>query len=90
MSPEAAIYIIRQAFQLMFMLAGPVLVSGLVIGLIVSVFQAATQIQEMTLTFVPKLVVMLLLLLFLGKWIAVNMISYTATIFERVATISSG
>ena len=59
-----------------------------VIGLIIGIFQATTQIQEMTLTFVPKLVVMVLLLLFLGKWIAVNMMSYTATIFERVATIA--
>jgi len=57
MKEEAAIYIIRQAMQVLFIVAGPPLIAGLVIGLIVSIFQAATQIQEMTLSFIPKLIV---------------------------------
>ena len=77
MSPEAAIYVVRQAFQLMFMLAGPVLVSGLVIGLIVSVFQAATQIQEMTLTFIPKLIAVGLVLTLLFPWMLKIMHGFT-------------
>ena len=68
--------------------AGPILIVGLIVGLMIGIFQATTQIQEMTLVFVPKLVVMVLLLLYLGKWIAINMITYTASIFERVATIA--
>ncbi|MBR53028.1 flagellar biosynthetic protein FliQ [Candidatus Poribacteria bacterium] len=56
MKEEAAIYIIRQGMQVLFIVAGPPLIAGLVIGLIVSIFQAATQIQEMTLSFIPKLI----------------------------------
>ena len=88
MTPEEIVGIGREALYVAIQVASPILIVGLVIGLIIGIFQATTQIQEMTLTFVPKLVVMVLLLLFLGKWIAVNMISYTATIFERVATIA--
>lgn len=77
MSPEAAIYVMRQAFQLMLMLAGPILMSGLVIGLIVSVFQAATQIQEMTLTFIPKLIAVGLVLTLLFPWMLKIMHGFT-------------
>ena len=56
MKPEAAIYIIRQALEVGFIIAGPPLMTGLVVGLIISIFQAATQIQEMTLSFIPKLI----------------------------------
>ena len=56
MKEEAAIYIIRQRMLVLFIVAGPPLIAGLVIGLIVSIFQAATQIQEMTLSFIPKLI----------------------------------
>ena len=78
----------RNALVVILKISGPIMLVGLLVGVIIALFQALTTIQEMTLTFVPKLVVMVLLLLFLGKWIAVNMMSYTATIFERVATIA--
>ena len=65
MKPEAAIYIIRQALEVGFILAGPPLITGLVVGLIVSIFQAATQIQEMTLSFIPKLIAVFGVLIFL-------------------------
>jgi len=88
MTPEEIVGIGREALYVAIQVASPILVVGLIVGLLIGIFQATTQIQEMTLTFVPKLVVMVLLLLFLGKWIAVNMMSYNATIFERVATIA--
>jgi len=88
MTPEEIVGIGREALFVAIQVAGPILVVGLVVGLLIGVFQATTQIQEMTLVFVPKLVVMVLLLLYLGKWIAINMISYTASVFERVATIA--
>ena len=89
MTPEEIVGVGREALFMAIQVAGPILVVGLIVGLMIGIFQATTQIQEMTLVFVPKLVVMVLLLLFLGKWIAVNMIFYTVSIFERVATISS-
>ena len=88
MTPEEIVGIGREALFMAIQVAGPILIVGLIVGLMIGIFQATTQIQEMTLVFVPKLVVMVLLLLFLGKWIAVNMIFYTASVFERVATIS--
>jgi len=88
MTPEEIVGVGREALYMAIQTAGPILVVGLIVGLLIGIFQATTQIQEMTLVFVPKLVVMVLLLLYLGKWIAINMITYTASIFERVATIS--
>jgi len=88
MTPEEIVGIGREALYMAIQTAGPILAVGLIVGLLIGIFQATTQIQEMTLVFVPKLVVMVLLLLYLGKWIAINMITYTASIFERVATIS--
>ena len=64
MKPEAAIYIIRQALEVGFIIAGPPLMTGLVVGLIISIFQAATQIQEMTLSFIPKLIAVFGVILF--------------------------
>jgi len=64
MKPEAAIYIIRQALEVGFIIAGPPLIMGLVVGLIISIFQAATQIQEMTLSFIPKLIAVFGVILF--------------------------
>ena len=88
MTPEEIVGVGREALFMAIQVAGPILIVGLIVGLMIGIFQATTQIQEMTLVFVPKLVVMVLLLLYLGKWIAINMITYTASIFERVATIA--
>ena len=64
MKPEAAIYIIRLALEVGVIIAGPPLIMGLVVGLIISIFQAATQIQEMTLSFIPKLIAVFGVILF--------------------------
>jgi flagellar biosynthetic protein FliQ len=60
--------VLREAMLVAFKLAGPLLMVSIVVGLIVSVFQAATQIHEQTLTFVPKIVCIALLLLMMGSW----------------------
>jgi len=60
--------VLREAMLVAFKLAGPLLIVSIVVGLIVSVFQAATQIHEQTLIFVPKIVCIALLLLILGSW----------------------
>ena len=63
---------------------GPLLIASLVVGLLVSIFQAATQIQEQTLTFVPKLVAILFTLLILGSWMLNTMLSYTVELFSTL------
>ena len=88
MTPEEIVGVGREALFMAIQVAGPILVVGLIVGLMIGIFQATTQIQEMTLVFVPKLVVMVLLLLYLGKWIAVNMIFYTVS--HGVKNVTSG
>ena len=76
--------IARDAIEITLYLALPILGVGLVIGLLISVFQAMTQIQEATLTFVPKLVVVLVSLLFLSPWMMRKMISYTEQVIVNL------
>ena len=69
------------------MLSAPLLLAALVIGLIVSIFQAATQINEQTLSFIPKLVGMLLILLLAGPWMLQIMVDYVRRLFESIPLI---
>lgn len=71
------------------MVALPVLAVSLFIGIAVSVFQAATSIQEMTLTFVPKLLGIIFVLFLLGSWMLTTLVSFTHVCFERIAHIQS-
>ncbi|MCZ6675927.1 MAG: flagellar biosynthesis protein FliQ [Candidatus Poribacteria bacterium] len=77
MSPEAAIYIIRQGLKLILMLAGPPLLTGLVVGVLISIFQAATQIQEMTLSFVPKITAVFIVIMITFPWMIKIMHRFT-------------
>lgn len=70
-------------FQI-FILAGPVLGAALIVGLIVAIFQATTSIQEQTLTFVPKLFAILIMLAFLGGWMFTSLRAYSLTIFNMI------
>jgi len=79
-----ALHLAREAIALVMLLSGPLLVASLVVGLLVSIFQAATQIQEQTLTFVPKLVAILFTLLILGSWMLNTMLSYTVELFSTL------
>ena len=76
MTPELVMNIGRQAIEMMLILAGPLLLSALFIGLIISIFQAATQINEQTLSFIPKLVGIFLVLILAGPWM-LQTVSYT-------------
>ena len=67
-----------------FLLAGPLLISALVVGLIVAILQATTSIQEQTLTFVPKMVVILLVLFLLGGFMFNSLGDYTTELFKRI------
>jgi flagellar biosynthetic protein FliQ len=88
MTQEMIIGIAQQAVLIMVMLAGPLLIVSLVVGLLVSVFQAVTQINEMTLTFVPKIVAIFVALVLLGPWMMQMMLGYTAHTFESIATFA--
>jgi len=73
--------ILKEAMLVAFKLAGPLLIVSIVVGLIVSIFQAATQIHEQTLTFVPKVVCISLLLLILGSWMIGTMGEFVQGLF---------
>ena len=84
MTPELVMNIGRQAIEMMLILAGPLLLSALFIGLIISIFQAATQINEQTLSFVPKLVGIFLVLILAGPWMLQMMVDYIRRLFESI------
>lgn len=81
MTPEFVIGFARQSIELTLMIALPMLGVGLVVGVVVSIIQAATQIQEMTLTFVPKIISIFLALLISFPWIMNKMVAFTREVF---------
>ncbi len=87
MTPEVVMDIGRQAVEMTLMLSAPLLLAALVIGLIVSIFQAATQINEQTLSFIPKLVGMLLILVLAGPWMLQIIVDYVRRLFESIPQI---
>ena len=86
MNVETVIGIGRSALELTLALAGPVLLFGLVAGLAVSVFQAMTQINEITLTFIPKIVATAAALILFGPWMLARLMTFTTTLFQSLPT----
>jgi len=84
MDPGAAVYIVSQALKLVVILAAPPLAAGLVIGLIISTFQAVTQIQEMTLSFVPKILAVFVVLIIFFPWMVKLMTSFTTDLIMNL------
>ncbi|PTN13150.1 flagellar biosynthesis protein FliQ [Nitrosomonas aestuarii] len=84
MTPENAMTIGRQALEITFIISAPLLLAALVTGLIVSIFQAATQINEMTLSFIPKLLVMFLVMVLAGPWMLTIMTDYMERLFTGI------
>jgi flagellar biosynthesis protein FliQ len=79
----------RQGIEVALMVSLPILSVTLFLGLLVSVFQAVTQVQEMTLTFVPKLIGVAIILAMMGNWMLTTIVTFTHTCFERIATLGS-
>jgi flagellar biosynthetic protein FliQ len=79
-----AVSLIRGGALQALMIAAPLLLVGLLVGLIVSIFQATTSIQEQTLTFVPKIAAILGALILFGPWIIVSMVQFTLRLFGRI------
>lgn len=84
MTPEFVIGFGRQAIEITLLLALPMLGLGLAVGLLISIFQATTQIQEMTLTFIPKIVAILTALIMFSPWMLEKLISYTRTLIINI------
>jgi flagellar biosynthetic protein FliQ len=84
MTPESIIVIGQQALMVTAMLAAPMLLSALAAGLVIGMFQAATQINEMTLSFIPKLLVLAAALYLGGGWMLKLMIGYTESLIKSI------
>jgi len=84
MDMETAMDLGREALLMVLIVAGPVLLIGLAVGLVISLFQAVTQLQEQTLTFVPKIIAMALGALLFIPWIANRLLEYTQDMLGRV------
>lgn len=84
MTPGTVMEIGRQAIEVTLVLSAPALGAALVVGLVISIFQAATQINESTLQFVPKLVIMFIVLLLAGPWMLQYMVDYIQRLFGSI------
>ena len=87
MTPETVMTIGSRALEITLMLAAPLLLVALVTGLIVGAFQAATQINEQTLSFIPKLLAMALAVVVAGPWMLKVLVSYTRELFESIPSL---
>ena len=84
MTAELVVNLVQQALQVGILVAAPMLLAALVTGLVVSVLQAATQINEMTLSFIPKLLAMAAVLAITGPWMLRTLVEYTRGLFESI------
>jgi flagellar biosynthetic protein FliQ len=79
--------ICSQALWVTLLISGPLLLVGLVVGLLIGVLQAVTQIHEMTLTFIPKILAVFATIVFLLPWMTMTMLDYTINLFNKIPTI---
>ena len=84
MNPESSIDLLREALQLGLLVAAPMLAVSLLVGLVVGVLQTVTQVQEQTLSFVPKLVAMAIAALFMLPWSIDRIVEYSATLYREI------
>jgi flagellar biosynthetic protein FliQ len=84
MTPDAVINLVEQGLEVTVLISAPLLLTALVTGLVVSVFQAATQINEMTLSFIPKLLAVFVAIVVAGPWMLNVIVDYTRRLFESI------
>lgn len=89
MNADTVIELGRQGMNITVLLAAPLLLAALAAGLLIGMFQAATQIQDMTLSFIPKLVVLVLVLAITGPWMLTQLVDYTRQLFEMIPGLVS-
>ncbi|MEN2464560.1 flagellar biosynthesis protein FliQ [Ornithinibacillus sp. FSL M8-0202] len=84
MSSEFVLSLAEKGIYTILLITGPLLILALAVGLLVSIFQATTQIQEQTLAFIPKIVAVLVGLLFFGPWMLSTLVEFTADLFQNL------
>ncbi|HMN02469.1 MAG TPA: flagellar biosynthesis protein FliQ [Geobacter anodireducens] len=87
MIPDLVVQLARRSFEVTLMLAAPLLISGLVVGLAVSIFQAVTSIQEATLAFAPKIIAVMVALVIFFPWMMNYMSDFTREVYALIATM---
>jgi flagellar biosynthesis protein FliQ len=87
MSQTTALTVLQQAMMTVAELSGPILLTALVVGVLISLVQAVTQINEQTLSFVPKIIVIGLVIIFAGPWMLQTLLSYTERLFTALPTL---
>jgi len=87
MGPETVLAIGQDALWLAVLLAGPLLLSALSVGLLIGIFQAATQIQEMTLSFIPKLLALVIALVVAGPWMLQVVVTFSTRLFMEIPSL---
>lgn len=87
MDQDVALHLLSEMLITAAMIAAPILIAALLVGLIISIIQVVTQIQEMTLTFVPKIVVAVIVVLIFGGWMLGVLQEYTRQLFEQAAML---
>lgn len=89
MNSEAVMSMTYSAMKLALFMAGPILLITLLVGLIISIFQAATQVNEMTLSFIPKLLAVGITVVLLGPWLIRTMVDYMQNLFTQIPGLVS-
>jgi flagellar biosynthesis protein FliQ len=84
MTPEFVVSFAQEAIKVTILVSMPMLALGLIVGLAISIFQAVTQIQEMTLTFVPKILIVLIALLFFSNWMLEQLMHFTINVIHQI------
>lgn len=87
MDPQSVITLGQQALYVMLMIGAPMLLSALLVGLVVAILQAATQINEMTLSFIPKLVAMIIALIVAGPWMIRFFTDFMTRLFQSIPSV---
>lgn len=87
LTPDIAVDLVSESLRLVMLLVVVLVLPGLIMGLIVGVFQAATQINEQTLSFLPRLLVTLLSVILMGRWMTGHLMDFCVEIFQRAATL---
>ncbi|WP_085523964.1 flagellar biosynthesis protein FliQ [Tuberibacillus sp. Marseille-P3662] len=89
MSANFIVSLAEQGVTTILLVAGPLMIVALVVGLLVSIFQATTQIQEQTLAFIPKIIAVMIAVVFFGPWMLSHMLTFTQDLFQNLNQFTS-
>jgi len=90
MDSDQVVYVSSRAIEMILLISAPMLTAALVFGLVIAIFQAVTQIQEMTLTFIPKIVAVFLALIMFGSWILHTLVTFSMELYRSIPSLVNG